>query len=290
MCNEVENLFERYNEAKKELEYHKKEAKRLEEEVERHNEAKKELEYHKKEAGCLEEEVEYLEWEIRKMRDGFSKLAGEKMDEKDERIEELEGTVAYYYTAFTKLINVKRDLMEKVNEQSKLIKKLENEKRISISSNLIDEVLDNRKKIEELNRQIMELRGEIDNLRIDNKSLCEDIEKAEKRMYEKDKQIEQLKNEIDSHKESTKHDNDEISKLQDALKEKVERIKALEPLGAIDVHELLKDYRSFNDEIKELREENDYLKRENKSLKREVDIWKDSLEETKIIEDEKKRR
>ena len=216
------------------------------------------------------------------MQDGFSKLAGEKMDEKDERIEELEGAVGYYYTAFTKLINVKRDLMVKVNEQSKLIKKLENEKRISISSNLIDEVLDNRKKIEELNHQIMELCGEIDKLRVDNKSLCEDIEKAEKRMYEKDKQIEHLENEIDSYKESTKYDNDEISRLQDALKEKVERIKALEPLGAIDVHELLKDYRSFNDEIKELREENNYLKRENKSLKREIDIWKDSLEETKI--------
>lgn len=96
----------------------------------------------------------------------------------------------------------------------------------------------------------------------DKKELSEEISKQAEL-------IKKLENEINYYKESTKRDNDEISKLQDALKEKDERIKALEPLGAIDVYELLKDYRSFNDEIKELREENE-------SLKRKADGWKEN--------------
>lgn len=75
---------------------------------------------------------------------------------------------------------------------------------------------------------------------------------------------------------------EENESLRKCIEEKDERIKALEPLEAIDVHELL-------DEIEELKEENE-------SLKREVDIWKegarknvDSLAESyKKLEDKNK--
>ena len=135
MCNEVENLFERYNEAKKELEYHKNEA-----------------EY-------LEEEVEYLEREIYKMRDGFSKSAGEKMGEKDKRIEELERTVerhkamaGYYYTTLANLVDNKRELTKRVDEQAELIKKLENE--INRYKEFMEENEELKEENEELRRQV----------------------------------------------------------------------------------------------------------------------------------------
>lgn len=222
MCNEVENLFERYNEAKKELEYHKKEAERLEEEVERHNEAKKELEYHKKEASCLEEEVEYLGWEIRKLQDGFSKLAGEKMGEKDKRIEELERTVerhkemvGYYYTTLANLVDNKRELMKRVNEQAELIKKLENE--INRYKEFMRENEELKEENEELRRQVdgweglarengvklvkyckrLEDRNKlIDYMRDKNDELEKHVDKLNRDIAQKDEQIEKLNKEL----------------------------------------------------------------------------------------------
>lgn len=194
MCNEVENLFERYNETKKELEYHKKEAERLEEEVERHNEAKKELEYHKKEAEYLEKEVEYLEREIHKMQDGFSKLACEKMGEKDERIEELERTVerykemvGYYYTTLANLVDNKRELMEKVNEQAELIKKLENE--INSYKEFMRENEELRKRLEDKNKLIDYICNKNDEFEMY-------VDKLNRDIAQKDEQIEKLNKEL----------------------------------------------------------------------------------------------
>ena len=201
MCNEVENLFERYNEAKKELEYHKKEAERLEEEVERHNEAKEELEHHKNKAEYLEEEVEYLECEIHKMQDGFSKLAGEKMGEKDKRIEELERTVerhkamvGYYYTTLANLVDNKRELMKRVNEQAELIKKLENE--INSYKEFMRENEELKEENECLKKRLEDKNKLIDYMCDKNDELEKYVDKLNCDIAQKDEQIEKLNKEL----------------------------------------------------------------------------------------------
>ena len=201
MCNEVENLFERYNETKKELEYHKKEAERLEEVVERHNEAKKELEYHKNEAEYLEKEVEYLEQEIHEMQDGFSKSAGKKMDEKDEHIEELEGAVerykemvGYYYTTLANLVDNKRELMEKANEQAELIKKLENE--INSYKGFMRENEELKEKNECLKKRLEDKNKLIDYMCDKNDELEKHVDKLNCDIAQKDEQIEKLNKEL----------------------------------------------------------------------------------------------
>lgn len=201
MCNEVENLFERYNEAKKELEYHKKEVERLEEEVERHNEAKEELEHHKNEAEYLEEEVEYLEREIHKMQDGFSKSAGEKMDEKDKRIEELERTVerhkamvGYYYTTLANLVDNKRELTKRVNEQAELIKKLENE--INRYKEFMEENEELKEENECLKKRLEDRNKLIDYMCDKNDELEKYVDKLNCDIAQKDEQIEKLNKEL----------------------------------------------------------------------------------------------
>ena len=280
MCNEVENLFERYNEAKKELEYHKKEAERLEEEVERHNEAKRELEYHKKEAERLEEEVEYLEQEIHEMQDGFSKSAGKKTDEKDERIEELERTVerykemvGYYYTTLANLVDDKKELMEKVNEQAELIKKLENE---------INSYKEFMRENEELRRQVDGWKGlarenEVKSVeyckRLEDKNKLIDymcnkndefemyVDKLNRDIAQKDEQIEKLNKELAIARVGSQTRMSRmyaifkmyVDKLNRDIAQKDEQIEKLNKELAISRDEALK---AINEAIKKLNEEN----------------------------------
>lgn len=255
MCNEVENMFERYNDAKKELEYHKKEAERL------------------------ENDVEYLEREIHQMQDGFSKLAGEaqdsgekveyhkfaedvqkKMGEKDEVIKELKEENRYLGRRIGELNHEIMELCGQINKKDELIKELE--EIVENHRQMIRKNRDEKMELtEEVNKQAECLREKESH--ISDLEACLKVARSEiEKLYtEKDEHIEELDHELGDAKT-------ENERLRKCIEEKDERIKALEPLGAIDVRELLKDYRSFHDEIKELKEENE-------SLKREVDIWKE---------------
>ena len=259
MCNEVENLFERYNEAKKELEYHKREAERLEEEVERYNEAKRELEYHKKEAERLEEEVEYLEQEIHEMQDGFSKSAGEKMGEKDERIEELERTVerykemvGYYYTTLANLVDNKKELMEKVNEQAELIKKLENE--INSYKEFMRENEELKEENEGLRRQVDGWKGLARENEVKSVEYC-------KRLEDKNKLIDYMCNKNDEFEMYVDKLNCDIAQKD----EQIEKLNKELAIARVDsqtrmfrVYTVSRDeaLKAINEAIKKLNEEN----------------------------------
>ena len=249
MCNEVENLFERYNETKKELEYHKKEAERLEKDV---KDAKREVEHHKQEAEHLAKEVEYLEREIHEIQDGFSKLACEKMDEKDERIEELERTVerykemvGYYYTTLANLVDNNKELMEKVNEQAELIKKLENE---------INRYKEFMEENEELRRQVDGWKGLARESRAKSVEYC-------KRLEDKNKLIDYMCNKNDEFEMYVDKLNRDIAQKDEQI-EKLNKELAIARVGsqtrmsrvyAISRDEALK---AINEAIKKLNEEN----------------------------------